>query len=397
MPTRSTTRRLSAAALLALTTSTATAADSPPPETDPAEAQKIIDTVLREEKIDPEQHPEFTAMLTTIARGGKMGARDGWFGPGQSRYDWEWLAGRFDADGDGAIRPEELTGPDGVFAALDRDRSGAIQVDDLDWSDESPFVKQQGEALRLFRRMDRGGDGHLDREDWVAFFEKAAGEADSLTPEGLQAALNPPSPPMEWPAREVFLAGLRSGEVGSRFEGPAVGDAAPDFELMPMEGKGPVRLSDHRGRPVVLVFGNFTCGPWRARFGAVDALGRKYADRAAFLNVYVREAHPTDGWRMTSNDKADVAVPQPRTDEERRGVAARCREALKMHMPMLVDGVDDRVGNAYSGMPSRLYVIDADGRVVYKSGRGPFGFKPGEMEQALLMLLLDQPRGEPVS
>jgi hypothetical protein len=41
-------------------------------------------------------------------------------------------------------------------------------------------------------------------------------------------------------------------------------------------------------------------------------------------------------------------------------------------------------------MPDQLYIIDRDGRVIYKSGRGPRGFKPGEMEQSLLMLLLDQ-------
>ena len=41
-------------------------------------------------------------------------------------------------------------------------------------------------------------------------------------------------------------------------------------------------------------------------------------------------------------------------------------------------------------MPDRMYVIDSAGRVAYKGGRGPFGFKPGEMEQALVMLLMDE-------
>jgi hypothetical protein len=36
-----------------------------------------------------------------------------------------------------------------------------------------------------------------------------------------------------------------------------------------------------------------------------------------------------------------------------------------------------------------LYVIDTQGIVAYKSGRGPFGFRVGEMEQALVMTLLD--------
>jgi hypothetical protein len=51
--------------------------------------------------------------------------------------------------------------------------------------------------------------------------------------------------------------------------------------------------------------------------------------------------------------------------------------------------MNDRIGHAYSGMPDRLYVIDADGRVAYKGGRGPFGFRPAEMEQALVMTLLE--------
>ncbi len=65
-------------------------------------------------------------------------------------------------------------------------------------------------------------------------------------------------------------------------------------------------------------------------------------------------------------------------------------------MPLLVDGMDDRVGHAYSGMPDRLYVLDRAGVITYKSGRGPFGFKTGEMEQSLIMTLLDQKPSSPV-
>ena len=113
------------------------------------------------------------------------------------------------------------------------------------------------------------------------------------------------------------------------------------------------------------------------------------------MAVYVREAHPTDGWRLKSNDDAGIAFAQPRSKKQRERVAARCCSTLEMSMPLLVDEIDDRVGHAYSGMPDRLYVIGKDGRVVYKGGRGPFGFNPGEMEQALLMHLLeeDTPRG----
>jgi hypothetical protein len=118
-----------------------------------------------------------------------------------------------------------------------------------------------------------------------------------------------------------------------------------------------------------------------------------YKDRAEFLAIYVREAHPTDGWRSPGNDRFGITFRQPQTTDERTGLAGKCCQRLEMSMPLLVDAMNDHVGHAYSGMPDRLYVIDRDGKVVYKSGRGPFGFTPGEMEQSLVMLLMDQENG----
>jgi hypothetical protein len=94
---------------------------------------------------------------------------------------------------------------------------------------------------------------------------------------------------------------------------------------------------------------------------------------------------------MESNDKEGVCFAQPTTDEERSAIARQCKAALKMTIPLVVDGMDDRVGHLYSGMPDRLYVIGRDGKIVYKSGRGPFGFQSAEMEQALILHLLDKP------
>jgi hypothetical protein len=92
---------------------------------------------------------------------------------------------------------------------------------------------------------------------------------------------------------------------------------------------------------------------------------------------------------MSSNDKAGVAFAQPTSNEERNEVASKCCAALKMTIPLVVDEIDDRVGHAYSGMPDRLYLIDRDGKVAYKGGRGPFGFKPGELEQQIALMLAE--------
>lgn len=106
--------------------------------------------------------------------------------------------------------------------------------------------------------------------------------------------------------------------------------------------------------------------------------------------VYIREAHPADGWKVQANDRVGVTVDQPATQEARNLVASTCCQALKLAMPLLVDTIDDRVNRAYSGFPDRLYLIDRDGKVIYKGGRGPYGYKPREVEQTLLMLFLDE-------
>lgn len=93
---------------------------------------------------------------------------------------------------------------------------------------------------------------------------------------------------------------------------------------------------------------------------------------------------------MTSNDRVGIVFHQPANRSDRLEVAEKCCQSLAMSMPLLVDDLNDRVGHLYSGMPDRLYVIDRAGRVAYKGGRGPFGFKPGEMEQALIMTLIDE-------
>ena len=73
-------------------------------------------------------------------------------------------------------------------------------------------------------------------------------------------------------------------------EGPRIGDLAPDFELADLDGNS-VRLSDLRGRPVVLEFGSYTCPIFSDRVPAMEQLAREHPD-ASFLVIYVREAHP---------------------------------------------------------------------------------------------------------
>jgi peroxiredoxin len=345
--------------------------------------------------------PEAVAMYLVIARGGQLDGKNGWFGPAASRFSWEWLAGQNGIAPDEPLKKDAFHGNEKIFTQLDRDHDGTISGFDLDWSDNNPWVRQSYMVNRMFRRIESGGDGNLTKEEWQVFFEKVAGKDDFFRFEQLRDALIPPGNgflPGDEPGKETLIQGLMSGEIGSLQEGPSVNDAAPDFELKPLDGGASVRLSDRVGRrPVVLVFGNFTCGPFRSMYSTVEAVRERHKEDADFLLIYVRESHPTNGWAMKSNEKVGVAVSQPKTFKERTAVAEQCAAKLKPSIPLLVDDINDAVGNAYSGMPARLYVIDTHGKVAYKSGRGPFGFKPEEMEQALLMLLLEESSAKPVA
>jgi hypothetical protein len=117
--------------------------------------------------------------------------------------------------------------------------------------------------------------------------------------------------------------------------------------------------------------------------GALHELWERYRYRVEFLVVYIREAHPEDGWVLAANRQEAIAVRDPASDAERAEAAGACATRLAIRMPLLVDRVDDRVALAYGGWPDRLYLIGSDGRVAYQGAEGPSGFLPEELGAAL--------------
>lgn len=87
------------------------------------------------------------------------------------------------------------------------------------------------------------------------------------------------------------------------------------------------------------------------------------------------------------NDAFGIAIEQPKSAEARQQVASQCVGQLQIGCPMAVDLIDNAVCEAYSAFPDRLYLLDAQGIVIYKGGRGPFGYHPDELEQALILEL----------
>jgi Iodothyronine deiodinase len=122
-------------------------------------------------------------------------------------------------------------------------------------------------------------------------------------------------------------------------------------------------------------------------------LYKSYSDSVQFLPIYIREAHPVDGWwmgggimgKMMKKYSPSTAfdVYDPKTMEERRTVAGRCETTLQYGIHTYIDKMDDSVSHAYAARPTRLYLIGLDGRILYAAEPGPYGFKPNELKHAI--------------
>jgi thiol-disulfide isomerase/thioredoxin len=164
-----------------------------------------------------------------------------------------------------------------------------------------------------------------------------------------------------------------------------IGDKAPDFTLPAVDQKTQVKLSElHARKPVVLVFGSFTCPPFRERVLQVEQLSQQYPDRAHFLMVYIREAHPDSTIRVMEDGVAVLKKIMQTDDLQARAHNAQlCGITLKLSFPAVIDKEDNAVNAAFAGLPSRIVVVDSQGKVAFDGGPGPAGFQPSQLEQWL--------------
>jgi hypothetical protein len=120
---------------------------------------------------------------------------------------------------------------------------------------------------------------------------------------------------------------------------------------------------------------------------ALNKLYAEYKNRVDFLVVYITEAHPSDVWQMESNLKDNVVFASPKDEEGRALIAGACVRKLGIEIPAVVDEFGNSTEQAYTGWPDRLYLVDARGRIAYKSKPGPFGFKSDQLRTAIEKLV----------
>lgn len=148
------------------------------------------------------------------------------------------------------------------------------------------------------------------------------------------------------PAGEVRTSSSPSGVVAPS-DNAVLGKSAPDFTLKGLDGSQ-VRLSDHKGKIVVLEWFNPEC-------------------------PFVRQAH-TEGQLkgMAARYRADgivwLAVNSNAEGKQGNGVDANRegKERFAMDYPVLLDE-DGKVGRAYGAERTpHMYVIDDKGVLVYR-------------------------------
>ena len=104
-----------------------------------------------------------------------------------------------------------------------------------------------------------------------------------------------------------------------------------------------------------------------------------------FFVVYIKEAHAIDSRRPMSVEDDMPLIQDAVTQDERDATAKVCMTKMALEpMPALVDDMDDTANDGYSAWPDRMYLIGKDGNVAYHGGPGPFGFKPDELEEAII-------------
>ena len=69
--------------------------------------------------------------------------------------------------------------------------------------------------------------------------------------------------------------------------------------------------------------------------------------------------------------------------DEREEVVVSCSVHLELSILMLIDEMTNLVDEAYAALPERLYLIDQEWEMAYRSHWGPMGFDTTEFEEAI--------------
>ena len=131
-----------------------------------------------------------------------------------------------------------------------------------------------------------------------------------------------------------------------------------DFKLPVAQGGPDYHLAANDGKVRAFMFGSVTNPPSRFQMDQWGRLLQKYdSTEVQLFVIYGRELHPGD-------KGAFKRFPMPQNMDEKMTYARSFAELG--NLPVLVDGMDDQVLEKYGRVPNGAYVVDKDGRLVFR-------------------------------
>jgi len=132
-----------------------------------------------------------------------------------------------------------------------------------------------------------------------------------------------------------------------------------DFTLTEVRTGEPYTLSAHKGKLRAFMFGSISNPPARAQLPFWDKLRAKYDTALVDLFViYGKELHPGDRKKFS-------LYPAPSTMDQKIAYAKDFAQLTKL--PVLVDSMSDAVLRDYGMVPNGAYVVDAEGRLIFRA------------------------------
>jgi hypothetical protein len=170
-----------------------------------------------------------------------------------------------------------------------------------------------------------------------------------------------------WNTGPVWTYEEKLAALSSRTENDLpTGGPAPDLWLPNLRKPGQIHLAEWwRHKPLVLLFGSFSCDIFDEQIKPMQALYEAYHDQVEFLMVCVREAGHENVSTRFLYEQADL---ENETIENREQRASRAADYLHFTIPMASDRQDRKAELAYQGFPTRIVVVDTGGKIVLNAG-----------------------------
>lgn len=179
------------------------------------------------------------------------------------------------------------------------------------------------------------------------------------------------------------------------------GDTIPHFKLYTLDGDSmDIEVELKKGKPILIVVGNYTCPVFRGKIGEINDLVANYSNDITTYVLYVAEAHPDTDlspysgtvWTHSDNYNENILYRQPKTYGERKDIVSdMINNYTSINAPIIIDGPCNYWWLNFGPAPNAAYLITVDG-VVF-SHHGWFNKAPHNMATDIDSLLASSTSG----